>query len=289
MVLKYVRNQMNNRLVILAGGASSRMKNSEDEGRLDVKQIQQANQRSKGLIEIDDSGRTLLDYLLLNADKAGYKKVYIITGKDSRLFRERYKNYSGLEILFATQHIPENRLKPLGTADAVYQTMEQYPELKEGQFSVCNSDNLYSVNALRSLRNLTAKNACIAYDRDYLKFPIDRISKFALMQFDENYQLITIVEKPNPSKVGKYKDVNGKLRISMNIFAFDGALSYRFFKDCPLHPIRNEKEIPTVIFNMLQDDSKSMIGIPLEEHVPDLTSKEDILKMSDYLKNNFNS
>ena len=280
---------MNNRLVILAGGASSRMKNSLIEGQLDVKQIQQANQRSKGLIEIDDSGRTLLDYLLLNAGKAGYKKVYIITGKDSSLFRERYKNYSGLEILFATQHIQDNRLKPLGTADAVYQTMVQYPELKEGQFSVCNSDNLYSVNALGSLRDFTAKNACIAYNRDYLKFPIDRISKFALMQFDKGYHLINILEKPNPSEVEKYKDVKGKVRVSMNIFAFDGASSYPFFKDCPIHSGRNEKEIPTVIFNMLLKQPKSMIGIPLEEHVPDLTSKEDILKMGAYLKNNFDS
>jgi len=280
---------MNNRLVILAGGASSRMKNSLVECELDAKQIEQANERSKGLIEIDDSGRTLLDYLLLNAYKAGYKIVYIITGKDALLFRERYKSYSRLEILFATQHIPDNRLKPLGTADAVYQTMEQYPELKEGQFSVCNSDNLYSVNALRSLRDLKVKNACIAYDRDYLKFPIDRISKFALMQFDKGYHLINILEKPNPGEIEKYKDVKGKLRVSMNIFAFDGALSYPFFKDCPLHSVRNEKEIPTVIFNMLLKQPKSMIGIPLEEHVPDLTSKEDILKMGDYLKNNFNS
>lgn len=280
---------MNNRLVILAAGASSRMKNSIDDGKLDAKLIQQANQRSKSLIEIDNSGKTLLDYLLNNAHKAGYKKIYIVTGKDAKLFRARYKNYSGLEIQFSTQYIPENRIKPLGTADAVYQTMVQYPELKEGPFSVCNSDNLYSVNALKSIRSFSTKNACIAYDRDYLKFPLDRISKFAIMQFDKAYYLKKIVEKPNPNNVENYKDLNGKVRVSMNIFAFDGALSFLFFKDCPLHPTRNEKEIPTVVFNILQEYPTSIIGIPFAEHVPDLTCKEDILIMRDYLKNNFDS
>ncbi|EDP70393.1 glucose-1-phosphate thymidylyltransferase [Flavobacteriales bacterium ALC-1] len=280
---------MNNRLVILAGGVSSRMKNSQVQGELDAKQVQQANQRSKGLIEIDDKGQTLLDYLLQNAHNAGYKIVYIITGEDSSLFRARYKNHAELEIRFATQYIPDDRVKPLGTADAVYQTMEQYSELKKSQFSVCNSDNLYSVNALQSLLSIKAKNGCIAYDREHLEFPIDRISKFAVMQLDANYHLLNIMEKPDPNNVKNYKDVDGKVRVSMNIFAFDGAMSFPFFKDCPIHPGRNEKEIPTVISHMLKAYPNSMIGMPLAEHVPDLTSKEDILKMSVYLENNFNS
>ncbi|BAO76864.1 NDP-sugar synthase [Winogradskyella sp. PG-2] len=280
---------MINRLIILAGGASSRMKNSQAESVLDAEQIQQANQRSKGLIEVDDTGRSLLDYLLKNAQIAGYKIVYIITGKDSSMFRARYKHHAELKIKFAIQYIPEDRVKPLGTADAVYQTLEQYPELKKNQFSVCNSDNLYSVNALQSLLNIKSQNGCIAYDRDYLEFSIDRISKFAVMQFDHNYQLLNIIEKPDLEKVKNYRDVEGKIRVSMNIFTFDGSISFPFFKDCPIHPERNEKEIPTVISHMLKVNSKSMLGIPLAEHVPDLTSKEDIIKMSDYLRKNFNS
>jgi glucose-1-phosphate adenylyltransferase len=280
---------MNNRLVILAGGASSRMKNSQVESALDAKQIQQANQRSKGLIEIDNTGRTLLDYLLKNAHKAGYKTIYVITGEDSSMFRERYKHHAELDIKFATQYIPKERVKPLGTADAVYQTLEQYPELKDNQFSVCNSDNLYAVNALKALRNITSKNGCIAYDRAHLEFPIDRISKFAVMQFDAHYNLLDIIEKPDSDNIKHYKDIDGKIRVSMNIFAFDGALSYPFFKACPIHPERNEKEIPTVISHMIKANPKSMMGIPFAEHVPDLTSKEDIIKMSNYLKKNFNS
>lgn len=279
---------MNNRLIILAGGLSSRMKNSSIINDLNTKQIEQANERSKGLIEIDAAGNTLLDYLLDNTVKSGYKIVYIVTGNDGSLFRERFKKYKKLEIKFATQFIPKNREKPWGTADAVFQTMDQYPELQQTQFSVCNSDNLYTLNALRQLRLSESKNTCIAYDRSALIFSKERVSKFAIMQFDEAYHLINIREKPDISKVDTFRDKDGKIRISMNIFAFDGAMSFPFFKNCPVHPQRQEKEIPTVIANMLKMYPESMVGIPMAEHVPDLTCKEDIIKMTAFLINNSN-
>ena len=279
---------MNNRLIILAGGLSSRMKNSSIINDLNTKQIEQANERSKGLIEIDAAGNTLLDYLLDNTVKSGYKIVYIVTSNDGSLFRERFKKYKKLEIKFATQFIPKNREKPWGTADAVFQTMVQYPELQQTQFSVCNSDNLYTLNALRQLRLSESKNTCIAYDRSALNFSKERVSKFAIMQFDEAYHLINIREKPDISKVDTFRDKDGKIRISMNIFAFDGAMSFPFFKNCPVHPQRQEKEIPTVIANMLKMYPESMVGIPMAEHVPDLTCKEDIIKMTAFLINNSN-
>ena len=69
----------------------------------------------------------------------------------------------------------------------------------------------------------------------------------------------------------------------MNIFLFDGALFYPFLKDCNIHAERNEKELPSAILHMITIHSEAMKGIPLSEHVPDLTSKSDILEMNDYL------
>ena len=40
--------------------------------------------------------------------------------------------------------------------------------------------------------------------------------------------------------------------------------------------MRNEKELPSAIVNMISNDSLYMKGIPIAEHVPDLTSKSDI-------------
>ena len=78
---------MHDNLVILAGGASSRMKKQVGLDNLSAEEIAQANERSKGLIGVGPNGRPLLDYLLLNAKRAGYKNIYIIIGEQGDLFK----------------------------------------------------------------------------------------------------------------------------------------------------------------------------------------------------------
>jgi len=283
---------MNDNLMILAGGASSRMKQQIDSDvYLSDEEKQQSNQRSKSLISIDKSGRPLMDYLLYNAKKAGYKNIYIITGEKNELFKMFYgtqncnNNFHGLNINYAIQFIPEDRKKPLGTSDAVYQACMQYPELKTSKFTVCNSDNLYSIKALKLLREFNlASNALISYDRQALEFSRERIAKFALMLFDENQYLVDIVEKPSLNQIHKFLDKTEKLRVSMNIFKFDGTLFFEYVKNCPLNTHRNEKELPTALLNMIKDHPNSVMGILLSEHVPDLTSKQDIAILKEYIK-----
>lgn len=284
---------MNYPLIILAGGVSSRMKKLEvSNTSLTNEEIKQANHVSKSLISIDNSGRPFLDYLLYNAKNAGYSIIYLVTGKDNEQFKLYYgdkkcKNvFHGLTINYVIQYIPEDREKPLGTADALYQALIQFPELKTKSFTVCNCDNLYSMKALQEIRKpRTAINALISYDRDMLKYSGDRISKFAVMVFDEQHYLVDIVEKPSFKKFQNYMDEHGKLRVSMNIFNFDGNLLFKYLEGCPLDPIRDEKELPTALLNMIKDHPKSTIGIPFSEHVPDLTSKFDILIVKEYVKN----
>jgi len=278
-----MRNKCQN-LVVLAAGMSSRMKKEDRGVQLSLEDRQQANQLSKSLISIGDKGQVLLDYVLFNAQQAGFKNVYVVTGKDNTLFREHYKNKKlGLELFFAVQHIPENRLKPLGTADAVCQLLTQYPNLKQSHFVVCNSDNLYSVKAFKSLRNNIEDQALIAYDRDALQFSAERISKFAVISVKNNY-VEAIVEKPTLNQLEKFRDYEGKIRVSMNIFKLYGKLIFPFLKECPLHPIRQEKELPVAINNYLKVHPLSMRALPLSEHVPDLTSKKDIAILRKQLK-----
>lgn len=278
---------MTDSLIILAGGASSRMKKSTS-NEISDEMTQQANSRSKALILLND--RPMLDYVLYNAKQAGYVNIYIVIGKEGQLFKEYYgtkdsnNEFKGLSISFAVPHIPEDRVKPLGTADAVFQTLEQYPELQSKQFVVCNCDNLYSEKAFQLLKDTTHPNALINYNRDVLQYPQERIERFALTKVNQQNFLEGILEKPSKIEVENYKDHQGKLRVSMNIFKFDGSLFYPFLKSCPLHPIRQEKEIPTALMLMIKEHPESVLGIPLSEHVPDLTSKEDIHIMSEYLK-----
>ncbi|MBA4275937.1 sugar phosphate nucleotidyltransferase [Flavobacterium sp.] len=284
---------MHDNLIILAGGASSRMKKQATVANLSKKEIEEANERSKALIGVGPNGRPLLDYLLLNAKNAGYKNIYIIIGEQGVLFKEFYgsensnNNFHGLKISFATQYIPEGRVKPFGTADALFQAVEQYPELNSQYYSVCNSDNLYSVDALLALRETDSPNAFISYDRDAMEFPSERISRFAIAKLDQDNQLLDILEKPNAANLESYKDVEGKLRVSMNAFKFKGNLIYPHLKNCPVHPERDEKELPTVLLNALKENPNTTLGIPFSEHVPDLTAKEDIVEVKAYLKKQY--
>jgi glucose-1-phosphate adenylyltransferase len=269
------------------------MKKELNDLNLSPEDVAQANQKSKGLIGVGKEGVPFLHYLLNNAKKAGYHNIYIIIGEHDTLFQETYgqamsnNKFNGLLISYARQIVPADRTKPFGTADAVFQALEQYPQLKEESFTVCNSDNLYSVDALRHLRETEAHNALLAYDRDSLEYPEERIARFALMRLDDENYLTDIIEKPNQNVVEKYRDKQGALRVSMNIFKFSGPLFHPFLKDCPVHPERQEKELPTALLNLVNSLPKSTLAIPIAEHVIDLTSKSDISLVRAYLDENY--
>ena len=272
-------------LLIMAAGASSRMKSSvaKDIGPVAT---EQAKNRTKGLIEIGEDGKPLLYYLLRNAQVAGYKTIYLITAADATFFRSTIRslpNLNQLHLVFVTQHIPKGRIKPLGTADAVFQALEQFPELQTNRFSVCNSDNLYTVSAFRKLRSLEQGSGLIAYDSDSLNFTKEKIAGFALLVLDSDFYLQNIVEKPATTDFKNAADNHESLYISMNAFTFDGNVFFSFLRDCPINLNRDEKELPTALLNMIEVYPNSVRGIPMQEHVPDLTTKGDLLLLEDYL------
>ena len=260
---------------------------------LSEEELKNANTRSKALLEFGNAKRPILDFLLQNAEKAGYKKVVIVIGEQGALFKQYYgkqlkdNSFRGLSISYAIQYIPKGRDKPFGTADALFQALTQFPELQHEAFTVCNSDNLYSVEALQALLTCKDANAFINYDRDGLLFPMEKIERFALTLVDEKSHLEAIIEKPSKEKMNDYKDAEGNFRVSMNVFKFTGTEIYSFLKNCPIDPIRNEKELPTAVLNMIDESSFFIKGIPFAEHVPDLTSKEDITIMKDYIAKNY--
>lgn len=281
---------MTTTLIILAAGASSRMKKESARANLTPDELRQAQTLSKSLIALGDKGRPLMDYLLFQAQKAGFTEVCLVVGEEASAFRRLYGEkdrnnaFKGLKIHYATQFIPEGRSKPFGTADALLQCLQQFPALRESDFVVCNSDNLYSVQALSLLRHSSCAHALIAYDREALQFSAERIARFALMRFDAGYHLTHIVEKPDPEIVDTYRDTEGMLRVSMNIFRFRGSEIWPVLQRTPVSEGRDEKEIPTTLRLLLKEYGAKVCGIPLSEHVPDLTSKEDIAIMKKELE-----
>ena len=110
----------------------------------------------------------------------------------------------------------------------------------------------------------------------YLEFKDERIEKFAVMDIDSSGYLKKIMEKPDPKIVEKYRDTTGEIRVSMNIFSFNGKQLNPYLKDCPIHPDRQEKELPEAIKLLNNNEPNQIMCFGMKEHILDLTSAEDI-------------
>lgn len=283
------------RLLILAGGLSSRMKRAlESTDSLDDSLVRQANTLPKGMIGVGEGNRPFMEFLLYNASLAGYREVLLLLNPKDTVTQAHFEAKSAndqvwsLNIRYARQHIPPDREKPLGTADAVQQALDQHPAWKVGSFVVCNSDNLYSANVFKLLLDSPHPNALPAYNRDTMGLPEDRIKTFALLRTDGEGFLQDIVEKPTEEEEREIGRISGgRLGISMNIFKFDASFAYIYFVTESLHPVRNEKELPGVVRTIARDHPKAIFTIPVNEVMPDLTSKADIPTVREYLRAEF--
>ena len=56
-----------------------------------------------------------------------------------------------------------------------------------------------------------------------------------------------------------------------------------------MNPVRQEKELVSAVTAMAQASPRAMKALPLKEHVPDLTYKEDIVRVQKYLEKHFAS
>lgn len=280
-------------MVILAAGISSRMKKPATDENLDQNLVKQANEASKGLIRLGKAQLPFLDYLLNNMKQAGFREFILVIGENSGGFRayygtaDQHNDYHGLDISYAVQSVPPGRTKPWGTADALFQALDQYPEWAHSTFCMCNSDNYYSKQALKLLREFPGSGAWINYDRDGFNFSKERVSSLSVTIVDDEGYLIDFMEKPKPADIEKARNADGTVRVSFNLFKFSYDLFYPYLRDCPVNPVRLEKELPTAVLNMVRDHPHAMKAIPLKAHVPDMTSKSDLPLVQNYLDEQF--
>ncbi len=278
----------------MAGGVASRMKkDAQDIQHIEKELIDQANTLTKGMIGLGKEGKSLIDYQLYNASVAGFEEVLLLLHPNDSFTQPYYENlvqtgkHWGLTFFFARQTISQDRIKPAGTADAVWQALQQHPQWQKGRTIVCNSDNLYSVKALEVLWNCPHTNALVSYDRDSLDFPLERIKAFAIIEPDEQGFLHKIIEKPSEQQAEEVLQKYGRIGVSMNAFVLEAEDILPALAQTPFHPERNEKELPTSLSMMNEVFHKKIYCIPLAENVPDLTSKHDIETVKAYLEETY--
>lgn len=254
-------------LVILAAGMGSRFGG--------LKQIE----------PIDEFGNFIIDYSIYDAKKAGFDKViFIIKEENLEIFKEtvgkRVEKYIKVEYAFQKLTdipegviLPKDRVKPLGTAQAILSCKDKVSD----KFIIINSDDYYGQDAFmvaaKYLNSLKEGSKNQYGNIGYMA--INTITengsvKRGVLYFDSNKKLEKLVE----SKIEK---VNGKLEatpldttdtkvipddtlVSMNMFAFTkDIMTYledgykKFFIDNKDNLASCEYLIPTVVSDLIND------------------------------------
>ncbi|MDH7515434.1 MAG: NTP transferase domain-containing protein, partial [Bacteroidota bacterium] len=275
-------------LVIFAAGASSRMKRSWGEETGSPPSFS-----SKAMINLGPARRPFLDYVLFNARRAGIRDVVLVVGEEAGDVRavygrrDRGNHYHGLELSYVVQPIPKGRQKPLGTADAALRAIDSRPHWAGDCVLVCNGDNLYSASAFRALASSPYAGAWADYDFSALGYPPERVSRFGVTVKDAQGCLVRIIEKPSPDDIARLEAAGAKPAVSMNLWKLPLPLAREYLERCPFSPDRGERELPTAISMMVKDHPCSMRAVPAAEHVPDLTSREDIPAVEAFLAREF--
>lgn len=280
-------------LLVLAAGMSSRMKKEMSGNTSNSELYEQANTLPKGMIGVGKGGRPFLDYQLYNAAKGGFTEVGLVLNEKDTVTKPYYeqqmaKNATwGLKIKFLIQRIPADRVKPLGTADAVQQGLEQLPEWKGQKFTACNSDNLYSENVFKIMATNQHAAGLISYDSEGLGFDYEKVKNCAILFEDENGFLIDLIEKPSDNEVVECKARNGRLGISMNIFNMQYEQGLAYMTAQPLNISRNEKEMPEAVNRIAKDFPGTVKAFHVYEIMPDLTAKADLSTVQAFLEKEF--
>lgn len=134
--------------------------------------------RFGGLKQIEPvgmNGEFIIDYSIYDAKRVGFNKVvFIIKEENYDLFKDtvgkRIEKYIDVEYVFQSNYLlPEeiksNRVKPLGTAHAIYCTKDAVKE----NFAVINADDFYGYDAFKVIKEFLDNNsdneyALVAYN-----------------------------------------------------------------------------------------------------------------------------
>ena len=292
-------------LVILAAGIASRYGS--------MKQIQ----------GFGPSGETIMDYSIYDAIHAGFKKAVFIIREDfaddfKAIFEPKLKGkietayvYQKLTSFTNNRQIPEERVKPWGTAHAILCCEGTVTE----PFAVINADDFYGRDAFQKAYDFTVNKcddkhfAVIAYELANTLSEHGSVSRGVISTNDKN-EMAGITERLKIyRKEGKIvDDENGKevelqpdTKVSMNFFCFAPSYiklceeEFPKFLDANLHNPKAEFLIPTMadrfiksgrgVIDLVATNAK-WFGVTYKEDAPIVQAEIDNLVASGEYPNN---
>lgn len=251
-------------------------------------------------------GEFIIDYSVYDAIKAGFRKViFIINRKIEKEFKEVLGNRLSehIEVTYAFQEltdvpsdieVPAERLKPLGTAHAVYSARH----LIDAPFAVINADDYYGKDAFAQIYDYLSRSSLGDHDYTMVGYRLENtvtdngyVSRGICKANDEGL-LETITERTHIEKRDNgiayleeevWHDLPKQTIVSMNMWGFtpnlleeikDGISS--FLKESLINnPLKCEYYLPYVVDQSIHKKIGTVKVLTTDEKWYGVTYAED--------------
>ena len=264
----------------------------------------------KQIDPVDPEGDKIIDFSLYDAKRAGFEKaVFIIKKENEALFKECITDRinGNLEVEFAYQEltdipngfsVPEERVKPWGTAHAVYAARKA---VGDAPFAVINADDYYGVEAFQKLYDFLSTNAddekyrfaMVGYNLGNTLTENGSVSR-GCCETDAEGFLTDIVERTKIIRTetgaayteddgATYQPISVDSIVSMNFWGFtpgfvkelDSALVNFFTEKVPANPLKAECYLPMEVDRLLKEGKATVNVLTSKDKWFGVTYKED--------------
>lgn len=262
----------------------------------------------KQMDPVDEYGNLIIDFSIYDARRAGFEKVvFIIKKKNEEEFKESIGNKISkyMEVDYVFQEltlvpegfkIPEGRVKPWGTAHAVYCCKGIVKE----PFVVINADDYYGVDAFKSLYDYLTTHkddekyryAMVGYELGKTLTENGSVARGCCITDNEG-NLKTIAERMHIEKRGDhavytedgetFHPLPFDTMVSMNMWGFSPSIIIelesaieRFFEhEVEKNPLKAECFLPIEVDKLLKADIATVQVLTSSEKWFGVTYKED--------------
>ncbi len=273
-------------LVILAAGMGSRFGG--------LKQVE----------PVGPNGEAIIDYTIFDAIRAGFGKVvFIIRESFADAFKEKFdaKLNGKIEVEYVYQELdklpegftlPKGREKPWGTAHAILVAKNVVNE----PFCALNADDFYGKNAYMVLADFLKSSenedefAMVGYQLKNTLSDFGSVSR-GICTVNDKQNLVKIVEtvkiiKKGDAAVsieedGRETPMTGEEPASMNMWGFKPSLfetletKFVDFLKTEMHKPKSEMYIPSVVFEMIEEQKANVKVLKADSPWFGVTYKED--------------
>ncbi|MEA3505000.1 MAG: sugar phosphate nucleotidyltransferase [Bacteroidota bacterium] len=263
----------------------------------------------KQLDAIGPNGEAIIDYSIYDAIEAGFGKVVFVIRKElEEAFVDRFGKlldgrieyefaYQELDMLPKGYEVPEGRVKPWGTAHAVWCAKNMI----DGPFVVINADDFYGKDAYKVVVDALKNQQDYFMVAYYIKNTLSKngcVSRGVCLSDDKNY-LVDVTERTNiQGKNGvvvfneneRETVLDAEVLVSMNFWGFQNNFfswiekQMASFLDEGLKKEKSEFYIPTVVNTLITTNQEKVKVLSSDAKWFGVTYKEDKAEVEESVK-----